>query len=200
LPSNSPHVHMILRVDLVGSHGRWKRPCLVSTAALRNLVKVRLTTCGFLSRQLLIGKGDVKSRASLLQTAASILQESFEPICDLSTGEDLVPQMVHSEGVKDHDFQGMHTVMLFFKGKPVSVATLRVFGPFLAEMPLVATRECARRQGHCRALLAAVETCLQELQVRHLIKRELQIQGCWDAFFVVPAGALRLPVGQAIKA
>jgi hypothetical protein len=26
LPSNSPHDHMILRVDLVGSHGRWKRP------------------------------------------------------------------------------------------------------------------------------------------------------------------------------
>jgi hypothetical protein len=29
LPSNSPHDHMILRVGLVGSHGRrWKRPCL----------------------------------------------------------------------------------------------------------------------------------------------------------------------------
>jgi hypothetical protein len=27
-PSNSPHDHIILRVDLVGSHGRWKRPCL----------------------------------------------------------------------------------------------------------------------------------------------------------------------------
>jgi hypothetical protein len=27
LPSNSPHGPMILRVDLVGSHGRWKRPC-----------------------------------------------------------------------------------------------------------------------------------------------------------------------------
>jgi hypothetical protein len=28
LPSHSPHDHMILRGDLVGSHGRWKRPCL----------------------------------------------------------------------------------------------------------------------------------------------------------------------------
>ena len=26
MASNSPHEHMILRVDLVGSHGRWKRP------------------------------------------------------------------------------------------------------------------------------------------------------------------------------
>jgi hypothetical protein len=28
LRSNSPHDHMILRVELVGSHGRGKRPCL----------------------------------------------------------------------------------------------------------------------------------------------------------------------------
>jgi hypothetical protein len=28
LPSNSPHDHMILRVELVDSHGRWKGPCL----------------------------------------------------------------------------------------------------------------------------------------------------------------------------
>jgi hypothetical protein len=28
LPSNSPHGHMMLRVDLVISHRRWKRPCL----------------------------------------------------------------------------------------------------------------------------------------------------------------------------
>jgi hypothetical protein len=28
LPSDSPHDHMILRVDLVDSHGRWKGPCL----------------------------------------------------------------------------------------------------------------------------------------------------------------------------
>jgi hypothetical protein len=28
LPSNSPHDHMILREELVGSHGRWRRPCL----------------------------------------------------------------------------------------------------------------------------------------------------------------------------
>jgi hypothetical protein len=28
LPSNSPHDRMILRGDLVGSRGSWKRPCL----------------------------------------------------------------------------------------------------------------------------------------------------------------------------
>jgi hypothetical protein len=29
-PSYSPHDHMILRVDRVDSHGRWKRPCLLT--------------------------------------------------------------------------------------------------------------------------------------------------------------------------
>ena len=31
MPSNSPHDHMILRVDLVDAHGRWKRSCLQTT-------------------------------------------------------------------------------------------------------------------------------------------------------------------------
>jgi hypothetical protein len=31
VPSNHPHDHMILRVHLVGSHERWKRPCLQTT-------------------------------------------------------------------------------------------------------------------------------------------------------------------------
>ena len=30
LPSYSPHDQMILRVDLMGSHGRWTRPCLTA--------------------------------------------------------------------------------------------------------------------------------------------------------------------------
>jgi hypothetical protein len=33
LPSNSPHDHLILREHLVGSHGRWKRPCLQSASS-----------------------------------------------------------------------------------------------------------------------------------------------------------------------
>jgi hypothetical protein len=37
LPSNSPHDHMILRVDLVDSHGRWKGPCLQTTDATAQL-------------------------------------------------------------------------------------------------------------------------------------------------------------------
>jgi len=43
------------------------------------------------------------------------------------------------------------------QGKPVAAAVLRVFGPQLAEVPLVATRHSARRQGHARVLMRAIE-------------------------------------------
>lgn len=36
-------------------------------------------------------------------------------------------------------------------------AIIRVFGSSMAEMPLVATRRDARRQGHCRVLMNVVE-------------------------------------------
>jgi len=39
----------------------------------------------------------------------------------------------------------------------VAAAVLRVFGPQLAEVPLVATRHSARRQGHARVLMRAIE-------------------------------------------
>ena len=43
------------------------------------------------------------------------------------------------------------------QNKPVAAAVLRVFGPQLAEVPLVATRHSARRQGHARVLMRAIE-------------------------------------------
>ncbi len=39
------------------------------------------------------------------------------------------------------------------QGKPVVAAIMRVFGPQLAELPLIATKLTARRQGHARVLL-----------------------------------------------
>ena len=46
------------------------------------------------------------------------------------------------------------------QNKPVAAAVLRVFGPQLAEVPLVATRNDARRQGHARVLMRAIEARL----------------------------------------
>lgn len=51
------------------------------------------------------------------------------------------------------------------QGKPVAVALMRVFGSQLAELPLVATRGAARRQGHARILVAACEELLAAVGV-----------------------------------
>ena len=47
-------------------------------------------------------------------------------------------------------------------------AVFRVFGPQLAELPLVATRLGARRCGHARVLMAALERLCTELGVASL--------------------------------
>lgn len=71
-------------------------------------------------------------------------------------------------GVGEWDFQCMHTVLLKYKGVPVLSGLVRVLGPNLAELPLIATRMDARRQGHCRVLLHALEAMLVAMGVRVL--------------------------------
>jgi hypothetical protein len=44
------------------------------------------------------------------------------------------------------------------QGMSVCAAVCRVFGTILAEVPLVATRAAARRQGHARVLMSGLET------------------------------------------
>jgi N-acetylglutamate synthase-like GNAT family acetyltransferase len=62
----------------------------------------------------------------------------------------------------------MMTLLLRHKGRAVCVAVLRVFGPQLAELPLVATRPDARRQGHAKVLVSALEALLSRMGVRCL--------------------------------
>lgn len=52
-------------------------------------------------------------------------QESFDPIVDMSNGEDLLPKMVYAEGSGDYDFQGMHAILLRYRcAATVSVRSL----------------------------------------------------------------------------
>jgi|APGre2960657373_1045057.scaffolds.fasta_scaffold128901_2 N-acetylglutamate synthase-like GNAT family acetyltransferase len=67
----------------------------------------------------------------------------------------------------EDDYSSTCCLTLRHRGRPVAAATCRVFGP-LAEVPLVATREACRRQGHCRVLFAALEARLLKLGVRYV--------------------------------
>lgn len=50
------------------------------------------------------------------------------------------------------------------QGKPVVAAICRIFGPQMAELPLVATKQTARRQGHARVLVNCFEQLLKQVR------------------------------------
>ena len=95
-----------------------------------------------------------------------VLQESFVPIIDKATKEDLLLLMTKAEAKGEIDQRGMYTALLTHQGRAVCAAVFRAFGAQLAEVPLVATKHGSRRQGHFRVLMNALEVFLKE--VRHI--------------------------------
>lgn len=65
--------------------------------------------------QLLHGSNGSPTVVGSLEEAAEILQESFDPIMDKASNQDLIPAMVHSEGLGEWDFHGVFTVLLFYE-------------------------------------------------------------------------------------
>lgn len=93
-----------------------------------------------------------------------VLQESFDPIIDKATKENLLLLMTKAEVKGEYDYRGMYTALLTHQGRAVCAAVFRAFGAQLAEVPLVATKADARRQGHCRVLMTAFEVLLKEVR------------------------------------
>lgn len=118
--------------------------------------------------QLIQGVDKLTGTGPVLRHALAILQESFDPIMDLSTDTDLLPLMVRSQAVGDYDYANSYTLVLWHGGKPVVSGVARVFGRDLAELPLIATSTAARRQGHARVLVTAFEDALREAGVVRL--------------------------------
>ncbi|KFM25801.1 Nucleosome-remodeling factor subunit BPTF [Auxenochlorella protothecoides] len=121
------------------------------------------------SWQVLRGKDGRVASAWALRAAQEVLQESFDPIVDMVTGADLLPLMLHARSHREWDYKGMHTLLLRHKGKPVVSAIVRVLGPGAAELPLIATRFAARRQGHARVLVDAFCAFLADAGVHRLV-------------------------------
>ncbi|KAG1338027.1 hypothetical protein COCNU_04G003330 [Cocos nucifera] len=67
------------------------------------------------------------------------------------------------------NFQGFYTMLLERGDEVISVATFRVYGEKVAEMPLVGTCAQYRRQGMCRLLLDELEKLLSSLGVERLL-------------------------------
>ena len=119
--------------------------------------------------QILNGQDGTEETKVAIEEATKLLQESFDPIMDLSTNTDLLPLMIHAEQYSDWDYRGVHTILLKYNSIPVVAAIVRVFGPQMAELPLIATLKSQRRQGHAKVLVDLFQRHLYEAGVHRLV-------------------------------
>ncbi len=81
----------------------------------------------------------------------------------------------------------------------MAAAIVRVFGPQLAELPFIATKHNARRQGHCRVLLRAFEGLLAAAGVQCLcLPAAHETVGTWMhgfGFQIMPEEQLKVVRG-----
>ena len=115
-----------------------------------NPYKLELANYSF---HVLNGSDGTAETDEAILDASSLLQESFDPIMDLASNTDLLPLMISARQVGEWDYSGMYTLLLKYCETPVVAAVVRVFGPQMAELPLIATAKSQRRRGHAKVLV-----------------------------------------------
>ncbi|GAB4832152.1 hypothetical protein Ancab_006169 [Ancistrocladus abbreviatus] len=113
----------------------------------------------------------VADNYSKLSLALEVIHECFEPVKEPRTRRDLVEDVIFSRGSELNrlNFRGFYTVILEKNDELITVATIRVYGEKVAEVPLVGTRFQYRRLGMCRVLMSELEKRLVALGVERLI-------------------------------
>ncbi|XP_058068718.1 uncharacterized protein LOC131218051 [Magnolia sinica] len=108
--------------------------------------------------------------SSKLYAALKVLHECFTPVIEPLTKRDLLTDVVFNRGSQLNrlNFQGFYTVLLEKADEPVAVATIRVFGGKVAEVPLICTLNQYRRQGMCRLVMNELEKMLSYMGVERL--------------------------------
>ncbi|KAF9619570.1 hypothetical protein IFM89_007397 [Coptis chinensis] len=96
-------------------------------------------------------------------------------------GSDFVPRW---SKLKRLDFHGFYTMILQKGHDFISVATVRILGKRVAEMPLIATSFQYRHQGMCRLLVQELEKMLSQLGIERLLLPAIpQLMKTWKTSF-----------------
>ncbi|GMH11378.1 hypothetical protein Nepgr_013219 [Nepenthes gracilis] len=121
-----------------------------------------------------------------LSQVFSVFHECFQPIIEPHTGRDLVADIVYNSGSKFGrlDFHGFYVMVLLSGEEPLCVATLRIHGQKVVEMPLVATPFKYRRRGMCRLLVHELEKMLINMGIERLVLPAIsQLRETWLTSF-----------------
>uniref|UniRef100_A0A162A8C5 N-acetyltransferase domain-containing protein n=1 Tax=Daucus carota subsp. sativus TaxID=79200 RepID=A0A162A8C5_DAUCS len=108
---------------------------------------------------------------SKLNVAVRVMHECFHPFKNMRTGNDLVEDIIFNRRSEQHhvNYEGFYTILLEKNEELITVATVRVLGKEVAEVPLVATRYSYRQRGMCHTLMNELEKVLMRLGVQRVI-------------------------------
>lgn len=106
-----------------------------------------------------------------LAVALTIMEECFLSIVDSRTGIDMIPHVVYNwrSEYPRLNYNGFYTAVLEKDGVILSVASFRIRGITVAELPLVASCSTYQRQGMFRRLLHSIEELLRSFKVEKLV-------------------------------
>lgn len=97
-----------------------------------------------------------KDSTGKLASALDLLYKYSEPVRDFR--RHVLADIVFSKGSKfsSLSFHGFHTVILERGAEVITVATLRIFGHKVAEIPFIVTKELSRKQRVCGILMTEI--------------------------------------------
>ncbi|KAK4804300.1 hypothetical protein SAY86_004117 [Trapa natans] len=121
-----------------------------------------------------------------LNFAVDLMHDCFENVNEKSLQGDIIENVIFSRGSELNrlNFQGFYTMILEKDDDLVSVATIRIHGNKVAEVPLVCTRHSYRQMGMCHLLMEELEKTLKELGIYQLVLPSIpDVLGTWTTSF-----------------